>query len=227
MTVKKTLLRFGALTAAFMLLLGNVLVATSFAVPQEAPVFKVTPQLVHCEELKQKVRVKYDNGGPKPYHVGLKRVGQTDYLETAKLELYDATMLADPVLMEEDKTVDYEVWAWRVNVEPYIISEFTSDLFTDCPTGEPPVAIDDYVTSSEHEFTVDVMANDYDPDGDELSPGSIGWVEYGKAHWKKNDKIRYTVEETFCGEVAPIYYGIWDPNGNSTIGWLHITIECN
>ena len=76
-----------------------------------------------------------------------------------------------------------------------------------------PVAVDDSaVTEFNSPVTIDVLANDSDPEGDPLSIKSVGWPSHGMTQDNGDGTITYTPAGGFVG-VDTFTYTLTDGNG--------------
>jgi gliding motility-associated-like protein len=96
-------------------------------------------------------------------------------------------------------------------------------------TGLPPVANDDCVEETEKntEINIDVIANDTDPDLDELFIESIiSPPKHGTATIQQNDQtISYMPNKNFCGRDT-FYYEVCDGNDGCDTAMVCIEIKC-
>ncbi|SIS78631.1 Ca2+-binding protein, RTX toxin-related [Roseivivax lentus] len=92
------------------------------------------------------------------------------------------------------------------------------------PPNQPPVAADDTaLTDNETPVTVDVAANDTDPDGDTLTVTSVSTPANGIAAINGDGDVLYTPNPGFVGEDT-ITYTIDDGNGGTDTGELIVTV---
>lgn len=76
----------------------------------------------------------------------------------------------------------------------------TSCTITAYPVNHPPVALDDYAETDEDTgVAINVVANDTDPDGDELSVASVGEPEHGEVVINEDGSITYIPDPDFSG----------------------------
>ena len=91
------------------------------------------------------------------------------------------------------------------------------------PTNNPPVAQDDSAQTNQDEaVTIDVLANDSDPDGDPISISSYTQPAHGYVE-EVNGKLRYTPDSGYYGEDS-FSYTISDGKDNSSAN-VTITVE--
>jgi len=86
-----------------------------------------------------------------------------------------------------------------------LCDEATVSVTVERPPNDPPVANDDFVTISEGMnppgLTIPVLANDNDPDGDELNVIDVSEPEHGIVEISPDgDGVVYTPEEGYIGE---------------------------
>ncbi|MFD1341817.1 Ig-like domain-containing protein [Litorisediminicola beolgyonensis] len=88
----------------------------------------------------------------------------------------------------------------------------------------PPTPVDDFATTPSGEpVTVDVLANDTDPEDDPLTVTGVFDPFNGTAVVNPDGTITYTPDEGFFGEDT-IPYFIDDGNGNTSTGQLTVTV---
>ncbi|MBL7472755.1 Ig-like domain-containing protein [Robertkochia sediminum] len=87
-----------------------------------------------------------------------------------------------------------------------------------------PIAVDDYATTeSPLPVTIDVLANDSDPDGDVLTVTNLTQPGNGVIVNDGNGNITYTPNEGFSGSDA-FTYTISDGNGGIDIAYVYIAV---
>ncbi|HLU48044.1 MAG TPA: tandem-95 repeat protein, partial [Planctomycetota bacterium] len=92
------------------------------------------------------------------------------------------------------------------------------------PIDDPPQAFDDAFTLDEDtETTLDVLANDVDPDGDTLTVIAITSPTRGTAEILSDSRIRYLPELNFFG-VDSLTYTLRDPSGNEASARVDLEI---
>lgn len=80
-------------------------------------------------------------------------------------------------------------------------------------TNQPPIAVNDLQTvQADTPVTIDVLANDNDPDGDSLQIIEVEQASSGRAELAAN-RIRYTPTTGFSG-IATVGYTVSDPDGH-------------
>jgi hypothetical protein len=96
----------------------------------------------------------------------------------------------------------------------------------DCPPppNEPPVAVDDAATTNKNTaVTIDVLANDSDPDDDPLTSGVVAQPANGSATRNPDNTITYTPDAGFVGGDS-FTYEIFDPDGRSSTATVRVTV---
>lgn len=91
----------------------------------------------------------------------------------------------------------------------------------------PPVAVNDTAyTISEATVAIEVLLNDYDPDGDAVEIRTVRNPEHGSKTY--NDSIIFYTPELYVGSDS-LKYRIRDTNDgiNSEWAWVHITVNEN
>jgi len=98
-------------------------------------------------------------------------------------------------------------------------------LVTFTPLNDDPVAVDDIASSgANHAFTVSVLANDYDVDGDAISITAYSQGLHGSTSLDAGDTtITYTPQNGFFGADS-FTYDVSDGNGGSDHATVYITI---
>jgi VCBS repeat-containing protein len=93
------------------------------------------------------------------------------------------------------------------------------------PVNDPPVALDDSATTTEGTpVTVDVLANDSDPDGDPLTVTNVTDSSHGSAVINPDQTVTYTPELGFIGTDA-FSYTISDGRGGTDTADVAVTIN--
>ncbi len=98
------------------------------------------------------------------------------------------------------------------------------------PVNDPPVPVaDEAMVVQDSSVLIDVLANDIDPDGDTLLPGSTTYFpdgivspSHGTAAWE-NGKVRYTPDPGYTGSDSFIYW-VTDGQASPLGGDVTITV---
>ena len=91
-------------------------------------------------------------------------------------------------------------------------------------SNQPPVAVDDSATTAEETpVTVDVLANDSDPDGDALTVVAVGVPADGTAMDNSDGTVTYTPNSNFTG-IDSFTYTIEDGQGGSSSATVTLTV---
>jgi Big-like domain-containing protein len=91
-------------------------------------------------------------------------------------------------------------------------------------TNNPPRAVGDQVSLPEGgTLMIDVLANDSDPDGDQLSIVSVGSPERGTAK-QVGDRIQFSAPSDFVGDTS-FAYSIADPAGASDQSRVSVSVR--
>lgn len=86
-------------------------------------------------------------------------------------------------------------------------------------------AVTDFATVSENgSVIVDVLANDIDPDGDDLAVDGFIYPKHGDVHVNDDGTVTYTPDPNFVGEDHLCYW-VDDGQGHLTMGELYISVE--
>ncbi|MFX1441204.1 MAG: tandem-95 repeat protein, partial [Promethearchaeota archaeon] len=129
--------------------------------------------------------------------------------------------------------VTFEYWVYDGLVHSNVVTVTINVL----PVNDAPVAVNDYAELDEDTvIIIDVLANDYDVDGDPIDVlwmggdvssmhGQLSWYWYeaepGVFRWA----IRYQPHPNFYGVLPPWYYGIGDPSGADSSATVYITVN--
>ncbi len=134
--------------------------------------------------------------------------------------------------LDEDGEWDYEpppdvhggfVVTWRVCNGGGICDTAELRLVVE-PVDDPPVAVDDDVTTDEDTpVVVDVLANDTDPDGDPLTLIGVGDPDHGSADIEDEGRIVYTPDPGYSG-VDAFTYEIGDGHGDPVSATVHVAV---
>ncbi len=90
---------------------------------------------------------------------------------------------------------------------------------------DAPVARADFATVDEGGFVdIDVLANDYDPDGDDINIDGICPPDHGAVFVNDDGTLRYVPDPNFVGEDVFMYW-VEDDNGNFTKASVTVTVE--
>ena len=93
----------------------------------------------------------------------------------------------------------------------------------DTPGNNPPMAVDDSATTPQGTpVTIDVLNNDYDPDGDTPTLDSVGQGTNGSVTNNGND-VTYTPNSGFTGADS-FNYTISDGNGGTDTATVTVTV---
>lgn len=93
------------------------------------------------------------------------------------------------------------------------------------PVNDPPTAIDDTVSVVEiTDFSIGVLANDHDVDGDPLTVTSVGQGRVGRVTVNQDNTIRYTAPLGFTGTDSFVYT-IADTTGSTDSATVFVTIK--
>ena len=105
------------------------------------------------------------------------------------------------------------------------------------PANDAPVANDDSATTGEDTpVTIDVLANDSDPDGDALTVSIVTQPSYGTAAVNGDNTVTYTPDPGFAGDdvfdysasdgaesaTATVTVTVLPAGGPNIFGWIHL-----
>jgi hypothetical protein len=89
---------------------------------------------------------------------------------------------------------------------------------------EPPVAISDtLLTEVDTAITFEVLGNDFDPEGNDITLDSVSQPSHGAAKVLRGGQIDYTPQAGFVGEDV-FSYEISDVNDNKSSGTITVTV---
>ncbi len=89
-----------------------------------------------------------------------------------------------------------------------------------------PVATDDKTTTvtSGSSVIIDVLANDFDPDGDPIAVDGFVNPRNGRVNLNDDGTVTYTPDPNFTG-MDQFWYWVEDDNGNFAQGEVYVTVE--
>ena len=98
-------------------------------------------------------------------------------------------------------------------------------IVTVTDTNEQPVAHDDTAETAEDQaVTVDVLANDSDPDGDELRVESVSAPAHGTTRITSGGRVTYTPRANYHG-ADRFSYVVTDPDGETAAATVAVTVR--
>lgn len=107
----------------------------------------------------------------------------------------------------------------------FTIGDSTSTITIKNDDSTPPVAQNDTATTDEDTpVTIDVLANDSDPDGDSLSIESVSDPAHGNATINADGTITYTPASNYNGNDS-FSYTVSDGNGGTDTATVAVTIN--
>lgn len=90
---------------------------------------------------------------------------------------------------------------------------------------QAPVTANESVTvDSGHSVTIDVLANDFDPDGDQINVDGFIDPTHGRVTLNDDGTVTYTADVNYTGSDH-LSYWVEDNQGNFTIGEVFVTVE--
>ena len=90
---------------------------------------------------------------------------------------------------------------------------------------EAPVASDDSVTvSANSSIVIDVLANDFDPEGDPIAVDGIVLATHGDVFQNENGTLTYVPDPNYTG-TDEFWYWVEDDNGNFSQAHVQVTVE--
>ena len=88
-----------------------------------------------------------------------------------------------------------------------------------------PVARTDFATVGvNNKVIIDVLANDYDPDGDDINVDGIMLPNHGSVYQNDDGTITYVADPNYSG-TDEFWYWVEDSNGNFDKGHVLVTVE--
>lgn len=122
-----------------------------------------------------------------------------------------------------DTAVENTATATGGNLDPNP-GDNTATALVDLDTNLPPVATDDAVTTpSDTPVTVPVLANDTDPDGDQVQVVGVGTPSAGTAVVHEDGTVTVTPPPGFSGDIT-VPYTIVDAFGQTSAATLTVTV---
>lgn len=89
----------------------------------------------------------------------------------------------------------------------------------------PPIAVGDVASTDEDSsVTIDVLANDSDPDGDFLAISAVGSGSFGRTEINTDRTVKYIPNENFNGSDS-FLYAITDGRGGVTSARVRVTVH--
>jgi len=93
------------------------------------------------------------------------------------------------------------------------------------PVNDPPEAVRDSASVSEDgEVAIDVLRNDRDPDGDDLTVAAVADGENGRVAIGSDGRVIYTPDPDFDGSDS-FTYTVSDGNGGSDTGTVNVLVQ--
>ncbi len=94
------------------------------------------------------------------------------------------------------------------------------------PVNDPPVANDDTASTPEDTpVDIDVLNNDTDPEGDDLTVTFVSNPPHGSAAINPDGTVKYTPDPNYCGADS-FTYTISDGNGGTDTATVNVTVIC-
>jgi hypothetical protein len=100
----------------------------------------------------------------------------------------------------------------------------TSQVTVDCVNDPPKAGSDLYVLDEDGQLTVDLLANDTDPDGDSLS-ATLGSPRHGVVRETGDGRFTYKPDADYCGSDA-FTLTVSDGKGGSDMSRSRVTVVC-
>ena len=93
------------------------------------------------------------------------------------------------------------------------------------PDSKGPVARSDFATVQENgSVVIDVLSNDFDPEGDALNIDGFIHASNGRVYDNEDGTVTYIPDPNFIGEDVFCYW-VEDENGNFAMGQVQVTVE--
>lgn len=90
----------------------------------------------------------------------------------------------------------------------------------------PPVAVDDFASTIEDTpVTIDVLANDSDPNGDALAVTATSFPSHGTVEINPDGTVTYTPNPDIFGDSDTFTYTISDGNGGTATANVTVTVD--
>jgi len=121
-------------------------------------------------------------------------------------------------------TVELEYWISDGRSEPVSAFVALEVAPVDAANTPPTTNTDVVATAPGHATTIDVLANDFDPDGDAIALVGIEATD-GTLRWSANGQITYTPDTTTSAGWIELPYTIADDLGAETTGVVRVEIR--
>ena len=126
---------------------------------------------------------------------------------------------------QDDETFAVAIGALPPEVEMGTPSSSHITIADVTDTNEQPVAHDDTAETAEDQaVTVDVLANDSDPDGDELRVESVSAPAHGTTRITSGGRVTYTPRANYHG-ADRFSYVVTDPDGETAAATVAVTVR--
>ena len=94
----------------------------------------------------------------------------------------------------------------------------------DVDSQAPVTASDSVTVHSAQSVIIDVLANDFDPDGDQINVDGFIDPQHGRVSLNDDGTVTYTADVNYTG-ADHLSYWVEDNNGNFTMGEVFVTVE--
>jgi len=92
-------------------------------------------------------------------------------------------------------------------------------------SSQAPIAADDFATAGQNSsVTINVLANDSDPDGDPLNIDGLVQPDHGFVTDNNDGTVTYTPDPNYIGQ-DDFWYWVEDDAGNFTKAQVQVTVD--
>ncbi len=126
----------------------------------------------------------------------------------------------------ETLTIEGEV-PTALQLQVLAVTEGTGEIELSWTTeeNEPPIAEDDAATTVvDDSVAIDVLANDRDPEDDDLRLSRLGEPAHGSVERIEGDRVRYSPAEDFSG-TDQFTYSVADGHGGTATATVAVTVK--
>jgi hypothetical protein len=118
-----------------------------------------------------------------------------------------------------------DTFTYRVSDEKLVSDEATVTVtVTPKPNGTPEAADDSSQTDKNEAVTISILANDSDPDGDQLTVSNVGNPSHGQVTVNSDNTITYTPSSSYVGNDS-FTYTISDGKDGTATASVNVTVN--
>lgn len=153
--------------------------------------------------------------------------GQIDISATGPADLEgsgDLIILAGRCLTEGTSPLTWNSFSFNEGSPPATLTDGTITVSGAPVNANPTPIMDEATTDEDTPVTINILANDTDPDGDPLTVDSVGDPEHGTVVLNGDGTITYTPEMNYYG-TDTFDYTVNDDQGGSATAAVTVTIN--